>query len=204
MKARYIRVSSSTQSTARQIAKQHPDEMLFIDVCSGAIEFTDRPQAKDLLFKILNDEVDTISVSSIDRLGRNAFDIQKTVDYFNHRKVNLIVDNLGISSFIDGKPNSIFKMITDVLANVSEMEREAIRERQKEGIAIAKAQGKFSGSRNKPSATDKEILQKYKGVVKELKTGNNSLRKVAAICDTSLGTVQKVLGAMKRELEKTK
>ncbi|WNM18630.1 recombinase family protein [Flavobacterium capsici] len=196
MKARYIRISSGTQSTLRQLAKQHPEEKLFIDVISGSIPFVERPQAKELFWNCVNNNVESISVSSVDRLGRNAFDIQQTIDYLNHKKINLIIDNLGISSFVNGKPNSIFKMITDVLANVAQMERDSIRERQAEGIAIAKAQGKFSGKRNKPSMSDADIIAKYKEVAKELKAGKNSLRKIAKIADVSLGTVQKVKEAM--------
>lgn len=89
-----------------------------------------------------------------------------------------------------------------MLANVAQMEKETLKERQAEGIAIAKAQGKFSGKRNKPSASDEEILLKYKSVLKELKQGKNSLRKIAVLCDVSLGTVQKVQAAMKRLEEK--
>ncbi|MDI9257270.1 recombinase family protein [Flavobacterium sedimenticola] len=203
MKARYIRVSSLTQNNARQLAKAHPDERLFIDVCSGAIPFADREQGKVLLSAVQAKEIDFITVSSVDRLGRNSFDIQHTLNWLTEQGVTVKIENLGnLESLVNGKANPIFKMITDVLANVSSMEREAIRERQAEGIAIAKAQGKFSGKRNKPSASDADILQKYKSVVKELKSSKNSLRNIAKLCDVSLGTVQKVKAAMDRQKEK--
>jgi len=48
-------------------------------------------------------------------------------------------------SIIDGKPNSVFKMIVSVLGNVAEMEREYLRERQRQGIDIAKAKGTYKG-----------------------------------------------------------
>ena len=201
MKARYIRISSTTQSTARQLAKQHPDEKLFIDICSGSIPFNQRPQAKELLFAITMKQIDTVSVSSVDRLGRSSFNVQETIEHFNNHNITLHIDNLGISSIVNGKHNPIFKMITDVLANVASMEKEAIKERQAEGIAIAKAQGKFSGSRNKPSASDKDILQKYNNVAKQLKMNKYSLRAVSAITNVSLGTVQKVKAALERELK---
>lgn len=203
MKARYIRVSSQTQSNARQLAKAHPDEKIYVDICSGAIAFNKRPAAQELIEAINLGEIDYISCESIDRIGRDAFNIQETIQFFNSKNVVLKVDNLGIESFAKGKPNPIFKMISDVLANVSELTRNNIKEAQAQGIAIAKALGKFSGKRNKPSASDEEILLKYKSVLKELKQGKNSLRKIAVLCDVSLGTVQKVQAAMKR-LEESK
>ena len=203
MKARYIRVSSSTQNNARQLAKQHLDETLFIDVVSGAVAFKDRPEGKQLIEGIEAGTIDYISVASIDRLGRNAFDCQSTIQYLNEKKVTLKVDNLGIESFVNGKPNNIFKMITDVLANVAEMERESIRERQKEGIKIAVAQGKFKGRAKGTVTPDTDVLAKYKEVAKELKLGVNSLRKIAKICNVSLSTVQKVAAVLDRMTEPT-
>ncbi|RXR17356.1 recombinase family protein [Flavobacterium amnicola] len=200
MKARYVRVSTQSQNPARQLAKQHPDEKLFIDVCSGAIAFNHRPEGIELLNAVYNGEINYISVSSVDRLGRNAEHILTVINYLNAKKVVLKIDNLGIESFLpNGKENQVFKLITTVMSNISEMEREAIRERQQEGIAIAKAQGKFSGKRNKPSASDDEVLSKYKDVVKELKLGHNSLRKVATLGGVSLGTVQKVKAILDKQ-----
>jgi DNA invertase Pin-like site-specific DNA recombinase len=204
MKIRYVRVSHQSQNPERQKIKKTSDEELYVDVCSGSIPFNKREAGMKLLCDILIKDITQISVSSVDRLGRNAFDIQKTVNHFNEHKINLKIDNLGIESILpDGKPNLIFKMIIDVLSNVAAMEREALLERQKEGIAIAKAAGKYSQKRNKLTASDTDILSKYKEVAKELKLGVNSLRKVATLNDVSLGTVQKVKAAMDR-IEETK
>ncbi|AOW11404.1 recombinase family protein [Flavobacterium gilvum] len=197
MKARYIRVSSSTQNTIRQTIKQHQDELVFIDVISGAIPFDNRPQAIELIKAIEAGTITYLSVEAIDRVGRNAFDIQSTINWLNSMDVTLKVDNLGIESFVDGKQNSIFKMITDVLANLSQMEREASKERQAQGIAIAVAQGKYKGRVKGSGASDDEVLTKYKGVVKAIRQHPDlSLRKIASIANVSLGTIQKVKGKM--------
>lgn len=197
MKARYIRVSSSTQNTIRQTIKQHQDELVFIDVISGAIPFDNRPQAIELIKAIEGGTITYLSVEAIDRIGRNAFDIQSTINWLNSMEVTLKVDNLGIESFIDGKQNSIFKMITDVLANLSQMEREASKERQAQGIAIAVAQGKYKGRIKGSGASDDEVLTKYKGVVKAIRQHPElSLRKIASIANVSLGTVQKIKGIL--------
>lgn len=191
MKVRYIRVSTSSQKTERQLVKNYPSEKLFIDTISGAVPFKDRPKGKELLSYIEEGKVNYISVHSIDRLGRNLFDILSTLEVMNEKKVILKVDNLGIESLINNKPNHAFKLIISVMANIAEMERESLLERQREGIAIAKAKGIYRGRLRGSVESDKEVLNKYKKVVKQLKKGQ-SLRNIAKLCDVSLGTVQKV------------
>lgn len=184
MKARYIRVSTASQSTLRQLVKAHPDEKLFIDVCSGSIPFNERPEALKLNFDIVMKRIDTLCVSSVDRLGRNCFDVQKMLNHFHNHDVNVYIDNLGICSIVDGKPNSIFKIITDVLANVASMEREALLERQREGIqaAIAKNPNTYKGRLKGTSDSDDEVLTKHKTLVKIIKANPNlSLRDLSKL-----------------------
>lgn len=191
MKSRYIRVSTSSQKLERQMYKEHPNEELFIDVISGAVPFSDRPEGERLLKLIEENEVEYLSVSSIDRLGRSLFDILLTLEKLNDSQTTLKVDNLGIESLIKGKPNAAFKLIISVLANIAEMERDTLLERQREGIAIAKAKGVYKGRVKGSKVPVREFLDKYKNVAKYLKQGQ-SLRNTAKLCDVSLGTVQKV------------
>jgi len=191
MNARYIRVSSSTQNTIRQ-QKQTSDELVYIDVISGAVAFNERPEAKKLIEAIEAGTVDYLTVESIDRIGRDAFNIQSTIQYLNSKGVNLKVNNLGVESLVNGKVSMTFKMISDILANLSQMTRDNIREAQAQGIAIAVAKGRFRGRVKGSKTPDADVLIKYKNVVKELKLGTNSLRKVATLSGVSLATVQKV------------
>lgn len=196
-KARYVRVSSGSQNTVRQTIKQHPDEQVFIDVISGAVAFNDRPQAQLLIQAIEAGTVDYVTCESIDRIGRDAFNIQSTIQYFNGKGVNLKVENLGVESLVNGKVSMTFKMISDILANVAELTRNNIREAQAQGIKIAVAQGKFKGRVKGSSASDEEVLNKYKSVVKAIKQHPElSYRKIASIAGVSLGTVQKVKGIL--------
>ncbi|HFK5582103.1 recombinase family protein [Elizabethkingia anophelis] len=197
MKARYIRVSTGNQNTERQLEKNHPNEKLYIDIVSGATPFKEREQGHRLIQDIEADSIKYISVHSIDRLGRNLFDILATLELLNEKKVTLKVDNLGIESLVNNKPNSAFKLIISVMANIAEMERETMLERQKEGIKIAIAKGVYKGRVKGSKESDEQVLAKYKEVVKYLKRGQ-SLRDIAKLCNVSLGTVQKV----KKILEK--
>jgi len=134
--------------------------------------------------------VSEIHISSIDRLGRNIIDILTVVEYFNQKSIKLFVENIGMFSLIDNKPNPSFKMIVSVLGNVAEMERSNMLERQKQGIELAKAKGTYKGRLYGTRMTNDEVLVKYKAVVRELKNGE-SLRRASKIGGCSLGTAQK-------------
>ena len=190
MKARYIRISTPDQKLERQLIKQHPDEKLYIDICSGSIPFNERPEGQKLMD---DNELNYVSVHAIDRLGRNLLDILTTLQYFEENGIKLKVDNLGIESLVDGKPNPAFKLIISVLANISEMERNTMLERQREGIELAKAKGKYKGRVRGSVESKEEVLAKYPNVIKRLREGH-SLRNTAKLSDVSLGTVQKVKG----------
>lgn len=192
MKARYIRVSTEKQKLDRQKAKGGDDELWFIDVVSGAVDFRNRKGGKKVIEEIEKGNISYLSVSSIDRLGRNLFDILCTLELLNKNEIVLKVDNLGIESLVNGKPNHAFKLIISVMGNIAEMERSIMLERQKQGIELAKMNGVYKGRLKGSKESDDDFLAKYKGVQKELKLGVNSLRKIAKLNGVSLATVQKV------------
>ncbi len=194
MKARYIRTSSINQNEARQLIRQHKDEQVFIDKISGAVPFDKRPQAKILLDAAIKGNINYISVSSIDRLGRSTIDVLQTLESLTKINVIVKVDNLGLESMVDGKENPTFKLIVSVLANISEMERTTLRERQLEGIALAKLQkGVYNGRVKGTTETKEQVLQKYSKVVSYLKRDiKPTFIEIAKLCDCSKNTVQKV------------
>lgn len=191
MKARYIRISTANQNLERQLVKQHPNETLFVDVVSGSIPFHQREQGLKLLTAVEDSKFNYISIHSIDRLGRNLLDILNTLKVFEDCEVTVKVDNLGIESMVNSRPNPAFKLIISVLANISEMERETLLERQQEGIAIAKANGKYKGRIRGSKESKEKLIMKYSNVIKRLREGH-SLRNTAKLCNVSLGTVQKM------------
>lgn len=192
-KARYNRISSPNQNLERQLKRNHPDEIIYNDVVSGAVAFKDRERGQELMSAVEQRSIDFVSVAAVDRLGRNLYDVLTTLEFFTHNNVVLRVDNLGIESMVDDKPNQVFKLIVSVLGNVAEMERANLRERQLEGIAVAKAKGVYGGRIRGSSMGEAEYLEKYKNVVKEIKGHPQlSIRKVAKITSVSIGTVQRV------------
>jgi DNA invertase Pin-like site-specific DNA recombinase len=188
--AKYIRVSTVEQKIDRQSTCDHKQ---YIDKCSGSIPFIERPSAIKLLKDISDEKIDTLMVHSIDRLGRNAFDIQTTLNLLSTLNINVHVENIGLYSIIESKPNSIFKMITDVLSNVAEMEKASLLERQKEGIAIAKAKGVYKGRQLNTIETPQQFLSKYnRSHIELIRDKNYSIRKLASITSLSNNTIVKI------------
>ena len=201
----YGRVSTTKQDYTRQInelseyATRNDIEVLevFTDVQSGKTKARQRKAAKEMFSYIRTNKVDIVLVSEISRIGRSAIDVQKNID--------TIVNEIGIDLYIhqqgmrardrQGNVNSAFKLVTDVLANVAQMEREQISERVKSGLQEAKRKGKILGRPTGSAQTDQEVVKKYPKVVRELRTGL-SLRKIAAIANVSVNTVRKVKSAL--------
>lgn len=197
MKARYIRVSTSSQNTARQEKKDN-SEIVFIDKISGSIPFNERPQAKELLKEIKKGNLNYLTISSIDRLGRNTLDVLTTINELHNLNTTVFVENLGLQSLNDGTENPTFKLIISVLANISEMEKNTMRERQLEGIAIAKLNGTYTGRQKGTRESTKEFLAKYPSVVSYLtKKTQYSLKEIAKISGCNINTVQKVKKVLK-------
>src|SRR5690606_18533082 len=190
MNAKYIRVSTNNQNTDRQ-EKTNADKV-YIDRISGIIAFNERPQAKKLINDIMKGIINEVEIHSIDRLGRNHYDIATTLKFLEDNQVNVIISNLGISSTMNGKKNPIFSLIDNILGVLSEQERENLRERQMEGIQIAKLKGVYKGRTNGSTESTEDFLKKYKSVIKDLNKEKYSLREVAKLNSVSLATVQKV------------
>jgi len=163
MKVLYIRTSTIEQNSIRQ--KQNTDETCKIieDKCSGAIPFFEREGGKKILELTEKGVVDEIIVHEIDRLGRNLLDILKTIAFFNTKKVNIEFKKQGLRTLNeDGSENDISKMVISILGVVAEMERKMIRERQLEGIAIAKANGVYKGRKKDTTEDPIRFLNKTK------------------------------------------
>lgn len=196
-RARYNRISSPNQKLERQLKRNHPDETIFNDVVSGSIAFKYREKGKELIEAIEDGKINFVSVAAVDRLGRSLKDLINTLEFFTERGVTLRVDNLGIESMVSGKPNPVFKLILSVLGNVAEMERSNLRERQLEGIAIAKAKGVYKGRVKGSSMSKEEFLEKYSHVVKEIKAhGDLPVRKLAKLTEVGVGTIQRIKASM--------
>lgn len=197
-KVKYVRVSTIEQNTSRQEINSGDFSKVYVEKASGAIKFEERVEGAKLLNDIEKGNITEIHIASLDRLGRSILNLLTMIEYFNSKSINLFVENIGMFSMIDGKPNPTFKMIASVLGNVAEMERDNMLERQRAGIELAKLQGKYKGRLYGSRMTDEEFLKKYKKVETELSNGE-SLRRAAKLGEVSLGVAQKVKKLMLAE-----
>ena len=150
----YIRVSSVDQNTERQLDGIKLDR-IFTDKISG--KSTDRPQLQEMLRFVR--EGDQLFVHSMDRLARNLIDLRQMVQNLTSRgiKVQFVKEGLTFT----GNDDAMSVLLLSVMGAVAEFERSIIRERQAEGIRIAKEKGVYKG--RKASLTDKqaeEVRQK--------------------------------------------
>lgn len=134
----YVRVSTEDQNTARQeeLMKRLGVEKVYIDKLSG--KNTDRPELKCMLDYVR--EGDTVIVESISRFARNTKDLLELTEQLNMKHVQFISQKESIDT---NTPAGKF-MLT-IFGAVAELEREYIRQRQKEGIEIARQEGKYNG-----------------------------------------------------------
>ncbi len=131
----YIRVSSLDQNTERQLDGVQLDQV-FTDKASG--KDTDRPQLQAAIKHARAG--DTFVIHSMDRLARNSEDMQRIVRELKVKgvTVHFVKEKL---TFTAGTDNAMDELMFTMLAAFAQFERSLIRERQREGIAVAKAKG---------------------------------------------------------------
>lgn len=159
----YCRVSSKEQNEQRQIDALNAEcniDKIYIDKQSGK-DF-DREQYKEL--KKTAREGDTLVIKELDRLGRNKQMIKEELQYYKEHNINVVILNIPTTKMLlnmDLKENKwivdmVNNILIEVLSTIAEEERNKIKQRQAEGIAIAKKEGKYKGRK----AITKEDLPK--------------------------------------------
>lgn len=175
----YCRVSSKDQNLARQLARAkevHADKV-FSDKVSG--KNLDRP-AFTKMMRYLR-EGDVLEVVSLDRLSRNYKDLQQLVLKLRDMKVKLIADDLPqLNSDNELINNFMMDLLINMMGFVAQNEREKIRERQAQGIALAKKMGKYHGRviKYSPNAKDPKDRWVWETVTKMLDSKKYSMSEI--------------------------
>ena len=182
MRIGYVRVSTLEQHEERQkveLTEKAHVEKIFLDKLSG--KDTDRPQLQAMLE--FAREGDTVYVSEFSRLARSTKDLLDIVQQLKEKQVQVISLK---ESFDTSTPAGELAMT--MFAAIATFERKIMLERQREGIALAKAQGKYRGRREAKKPADwQELVTKYK--CREISTVSELVR----ICGCSRPTVYKWL-----------
>lgn len=182
----YFRVSTGDQSIeAQQAAMPGPFDKTFQDVgISGAMLAASRPGFSDLLTHVRAG--DTVYVYAVDRLGRDALDVQATVRRLIHAGVTVDVRGLGPI----GK--GVGELILAVLAQVADMERHRIAERTEAGRKAARASLAATGRTHRGKASlGRPKAQESDDVVTWRKKNNASIKETATHFRLSTATVKR-------------
>ncbi len=160
MRVGYARVSSKEQNLDRQLEALNDCSKIFTDKLSGRT--TNRPQLKAMLDFIR--ESDIIVVTELDRLGRNNKELTETMSIIQQKGATLEVLNLPSLRGIEDENlrRLINNLIIEIYKYQAENERQKIRERQSQGIEIAKKKGKFKGGKQKYKENDPKLQHAFK------------------------------------------
>ena len=197
MKVLYARVSTIDQKTDRQKVNEGDYQLVIEDKCSGAIPFFERNGGEETLKLIENGILKDLYVWQIDRLGRDLRDILNTIHFFNERGICIHFVSQGLRTLQPGgQENPISKMIISILGVVGEMERSQIKERQLEGIKLAKLKGLYLGRKTGTRENTLQFLSKPKNMraLEYLKKGykKNEIAKIVGINVNTLTKISKL------------
>lgn len=152
----YIRVSSVDQNEQRQLDGVEVDKK-FTDKASG--KDTKRPQLQAALDYLRDGDV--LVIHSMDRLARNLDDLRRIVTELTGRGV--VVEFVKEQLTFTSEDNAMSKLLLSVMGAFAEFERALLKERQREGIALAKQKGVYKG--RKPSLTAEQVQKLMKRVL---------------------------------------
>ena len=157
MRVAYVRVSTVEQNEARQLEalKKYDIEKWYTEKVSG--KDTNRPKLQEMLDFVR--EGDTVYIHDFSRLARSAKDLLEILEELTAKGVTLISNKENLDT-----GTATGKLMLTVIAAINEFERQNLLERQKEGIEIAKREGKFKGGQVKQidDAAFNAAYEKYK------------------------------------------
>ncbi|MCG2002059.1 recombinase family protein [Staphylococcus epidermidis] len=191
----YARVSSIDQNLERQLEnlKTFGVEKIFTEKQSGK-SVENRPVFQEALkFVRMGDR---FVVESIDRLGRNYDEVINTVNYLKDKEVQLMITSLPMMNEVIGSPllDKFMKdLIIQILAMVSEQERNESKRRQEQGIKVAKEKGVYKGRPllYSPNAKDPQKRIVYHRVVEMLEEGQ-AISKIAKEVNITRQTIYRI------------
>lgn len=182
MQIAYIRVSTIEQNEQRQVEamKRYDIEKWFIEKVSG--KDTNRPKLKEMLN--FAREGDTIHIHDFSRLARSTKDLLNIVELLNEKGITLISNKENIDT---STPTG--KLMLTMIGAINEFERTNLLERQREGIAIAKREGKYKGRKAVSIPDFENHYEKYRNreinkseLAKELNISRPTLDKLIKAC----------------------
>ena len=198
----YARVSSigDRQSTTRQVAdlmkyaqyKEYEVVRIFEEHASGGKKNSDRPILLKAIKFCIEMNIDTILVSELSRIGRNAFEVLDTINTLKEHHINLYIEKEQFTLLDDnGKPSIFAPIMIATLATCAELERDNIAHRLNSGYKQYRANGGRVGRKPGSVKSVEKLKDEYHEVIKERERGE-SIRRTAKLHDVSISTVQRI------------
>ena len=173
----YVRCSTIKQKTDRQsndYGKSLKEDFQFFleDKESGSVPIFERKNGKLMKVMIDGGRINHIHIHQIDRCARNLKSLLEFIEYTSERGVNVFFKKEGINTLgEDGKISYMVKMMISVMGAFAEVENEIRAERQREGIRIAQASGRYDKRTKRGSETPQRFLMKHSKAVDYLRRG---------------------------------
>ena len=204
----YERVSSVAQNLGRQTAGLdtiRKFDRRYQDKVSGAVAFSERPAGKRLMEDIHKGTIDSIYFWEVSRIGRDVPDIHNTLQHFAKNKVQVYIHKEGIRLLNDdGTTNQTAQLVLSVMAALSDIERQNIRDRMMQGIALAKMQGKYIGRKKGTTESLDKFLKKPKSKkIISMLNDNYPRKHISAVLGVSVNTIKKVYKALEEQKRMT-
>ncbi len=168
----YCRVSTISQTTDNQIREieaagfQVESHRIVAETISGSVEAAQRPMFSKLMDKL--ESGDTLIVTKLDRLGRNAMDVRKTIEDLGLRGVRVHCLQLGGTDL----NSAAGKIIMGVICEIAAFEKDLLIERVNSGLKRAKAEGRILG---RPS----RLTNQQKGEIRRRKEAGETIYSLA-------------------------
>ena len=201
---RYVRVSSQSQKYDRQVGEGDKIKYDFFleEKVSGKTELFQRKKGSIIKELVLEKKIDVVSVYSVDRISRNLRDLLSVIDFLHDNGVSLQIDNLGITTLIEGKVNPSIMIIIQMMGAFSQLENEWRKERQMEGIKKAKEKGVYRDRHHhRRRETQKEFLSKHKKTIELIEKyphmKNIELAKLGGVHFNTITKIRKIIGVEK-------
>lgn len=196
----YARVSTAGQDYERQLSelREYASRMgyevvkEFSEKISGAKKVAEREALTDLLKFVKENEIDKVLIYECSRLSRRAVDFLQVIEYLTERGISVYIHQNGLETLLpDGSPNPIANLVLGILAQFNSMERGLIRSRMESGYNHFRMNGGKVGRKVGYRKSVDEMRIQYSKEIQLIKKGI-SLRNIAAICGTSVNTLQKI------------
>lgn len=196
----YARVSTAGQDYERQLSelREYASRMgyevvkEFSEKISGAKKIAEREALADLLKYVEENKIDKVLIYECSRLSRRAVDFLQVVEYLTEHGISVYIHQNGLETLLpNGGPNPIANLVLGILAQFNSMERNLIRSRMESGYHHYRQNGGRVGRKVGYRKSVDEMKTQYAKEIQLIKKGI-SLRNIAAICGTSVSTLQKI------------